>query len=294
MNSISLKANAKINLGLDVTGLRDDGYHLVRMIMQEIDLHDDILIEKTDSDGIELILKNTDLPADQTNLAYRAAALLKEAFSISCGVRITLSKNIPVAAGLAGGSTDAAAVLKGMNQLFSLRLSCEELCEYGVKLGADVPFCILGGTALSEGIGELLTPLSPIPDCHILLVKPDVGVSTAQVYHDLDAVENPKHPQIDAQLSALEESDLSSLCAHMENILEMVTIPLHPVISEIKEDMLSDGAIQSLMSGSGPTVFAIYTDAESAVKAQISLQEKYPDFRCILTRPAIISQERDL
>lgn len=287
MNSISLNANAKINLGLDVTGLRDDGYHLVRMIMQEIDLHDDIIIEKTESDGIELILKNTDLPADQSNLAYRAAALLKETFSLPGGVRITLSKNIPVAAGLAGGSTDAAAVLKGMNHLFSLGLSCEELCKYGVKLGADVPFCILGGTALSEGIGELLTPLSAMPDCHLLLVKPSVGVSTAQVYHDLDAVKDPKHPDIDAQLSALKEGDLSSLCTHMENILETVTIPLHQVISEIKEDMLSSGAVQSLMSGSGPTVFAVYTDEAVAQKALISLQEKYPDFRCILTKPSI-------
>lgn len=287
MNSISLNANAKINLGLDVTGLRDDGYHLVRMIMQEIDLHDDIVIEKADSDGIELILQNTDLPADQSNLAYRAAALLKESFSLPGGVRITLSKNIPVAAGLAGGSTDAAAVLKGMNELFSLGLSTEALCKYGLRLGADVPFCILGGTALSEGIGELLTPLSAMPDCHLLLVKPAVGVSTAQVYHDLDAVENPKHPDIDAQLLALKEKDLSSLCAHMENILETVTIPLHPVISEIKEDLLSAGAIQSLMSGSGPTVFAVYRKREIAEKARISLQEKYPDFRCILTKPAV-------
>lgn len=287
MNSISLNANAKINLGLDVTGLRDDGYHLVRMIMQEIDLHDDIVIEKTDSDGIELILKNTDLPADQSNLAYRAAALLKEAFSLPAGVRISLSKNIPVAAGLAGGSTDAASVLKGMNDLFSLGLSSEELCEYGLRLGADVPFCILGGTALSEGIGEILTPLSAMPDCHLLLVKPSVGVSTAQVYHDLDAVENPKHPDIDSQLSALKEGDLSSLCAHMENILETVTIPLHPIISEIKKDLLSTGAIQSLMSGSGPTVFAVYTNEGIAKEAQLCLQRKYPNFRCILTKPAI-------
>lgn len=287
MNSISLNANAKVNLGLDVTGLREDGYHLVRMIMQEIDLHDDILIEKTDSDEIELILQNTDLPADQSNLAYRAAALLKESFSLPGGVKITLSKNIPVAAGLAGGSTDAAAVLKGMNELFSLGLSCEELCEYGLRLGADVPFCILGGTALSEGIGELLTPLHAMPDCHLLLVKPPVGVSTAQVYHDLDAVKDPKHPDIDAQLSALKADDLSALCSCMENILELVTIPLHPVISEIKEDMLSSGAIQSLMSGSGPTVFAVYADETIAQRAQISLQKKYPDFRCILTRPAL-------
>lgn len=285
MNSISLQANAKINLSLDVTGLREDGYHLVRMIMQAIDLHDDISMEKTDSGKISLTIENSDLPADESNLAYRAAALLKDAFSIKEGVSIKLTKHIPVAAGLAGGSTDCAAVLKGMNTLFELGLSTEELCEYGVKLGADVPFCILGGTALSEGIGEILTSLSPMPDCSIILVKPTAGVSTAKVYHDLDQIKDPQHPNIDGQLAALEESSLSSVCEHMENILEYVTIPMLPVIREIKQDMLSTGAIRSLMSGSGPTVFGIYTDKEEAQEALTKLQEKYPDYRCILTKP---------
>ncbi len=285
MNSISLQANAKINLSLDVTGLREDGYHLVRMIMQAIDLHDDISMEKTGSGKISLTIENSDLPSDESNLAYRAAALLKDAFSIKEGVSIKLTKHIPVAAGLAGGSTDCAAVLKGMNALFELGLSTEELCEYGVKLGADVPFCILGGTALSEGIGEILTSLSPMPDCSIILVKPTAGVSTAKVYHDLDQIKDPQHPNIDGQLAALKEGSLSSVCEHMENILEYVTIPMLPVIREIKQDMLSTGAIQSLMSGSGPTVFGIYTDKEEAQEALTKLQDKYPDYRCILTNP---------
>jgi 4-diphosphocytidyl-2-C-methyl-D-erythritol kinase len=285
MNSISLNANAKINLSLDVTGLREDGYHIVRMVMQAIDLHDEIFMEKIDSDMIKLTLENTDLPADESNLAYRAAALLKESFAIKEGVSIKLIKNIPVAAGLAGGSTDCAAVLKGMNLLFDLGLNEQQLCEYGVKLGADVPFCIMGKTALSEGIGEILTPLPPMPDCSILLVKPTVGVSTAQVYHDLDQIKDPQHPNIDGQLAALESGILSSICQDMENILESVTIPMHPVINDIKEGMLSCGAIHSLMSGSGPTVFGIYSDKEKAQKAQKELQKKYPDYRCILTQP---------
>lgn len=261
--AIILSAKAKINLGLDVVRRLENGYHEVRMVMQQLKLEDELEIESC-SEGIQLSIDNArGLLADDSNLVYRAAAILKEMFNFP-GVKIHLKKNIPMAAGLAGGSSDAAATLIGINQLFSLGLSVEELCETGVKLGADIPFCIMGGTRLSEGIGEKLSPLPAMPHCHILLAKPPVDVSTKYVYENLHVEKIKHHPNMDAVISALNNNDLSELSSSMENILETVTVRKYPEIDKIKSLMKENGALCALMSGSGPTVFGIFTDLDAA------------------------------
>jgi 4-diphosphocytidyl-2-C-methyl-D-erythritol kinase len=267
MNSITVKAYAKINLGLDVLRRREDGYHEVRMIMQSLDLHDTITIRRTASEGIAVRTNLSFLPNDRGNLVYKAAALFLDAVSARDGLDITLKKRIPVAAGLAGGSSDAAATLKALNGLYRTGLSLEALMKLGVKIGADVPYCILLGTALSEGIGEILTPLPPVPDCFILLVKPDISVSTKYVYENLRLSDQVTHPDIPAMRDALEEGDLKALTRNMDNILQTVTIRDYPIITEIKEKMSGLNAMAALMSGSGPTVFGIYEDETAAGKA---------------------------
>lgn len=267
MDSISLRAMAKINLGLDVLRRRDDGYHDVRMIMQAIELFDTITIKKIKENRIKLQTNLPYLPTNKNNLIYRAAALLMEEFHITSGVDITLTKRIPVAAGLAGGSTDAAATLLGMNQLFELNLSLEDLMKRGVTLGADIPFCLLGNTALSEGIGEVLTPLPSMPSCHILIAKPDIGVSTKYVYENLQLNDQTKHPDIDGMITALKENDLNGIINRLDNVLEQVTIQRYPIIQKIKQTMLQSGALNALMSGSGPTVFGIFHSHEAALNA---------------------------
>ena len=275
MNQLELKALAKINLGLDVLGKRENGYHDVRMIMQSIYLYDTIRIEKTGADeGISLCSNLSYLPSDGNNIAYKAAQLLKEEFRIREGVRITLDKHIPVAAGLAGGSSNAAAVLFGMNRMFRLGLSQKELMDRGVKLGADVPYCIMRGTVLAEGIGEELTRLPAMPKCTVLIAKPPVSVSTKMVYEALDAEEIPKHPDIDGIIKGLEEGDLRQIARSMGNVLEDVTIPMHPVIAQIKQEMLEAGAIGAMMSGSGPTVFGLFENRAAARTAQKNIREK--------------------
>lgn len=265
MKQIKLKAYAKINLGLDVLRRREDGYHEVRMIMQTVRLFDQITMTKTRKNDIHLETNLRFLPTDERNLAYRAVKMMKEEFEIPEGVRIELNKKIPVCAGMAGGSTDAAAALVGMNRLFQLKLSEQQLMEYGVKLGADVPYCIMRGTALSEGIGEKLSRVSPMPDCYILIAKPNINVSTKYVYENLNLPELESHPDIDLLLRAIEEKDLATLSANLGNVLETVTIDRYPVIQKIKETMLAKGALGSLMSGSGPTVFGIF-DSEATVR----------------------------
>lgn len=285
MNSIRRNAYAKINLGLDVLGKRPDGYHEVSMIMQTVDLYDTLAIEKTKFNRIYVKTNLSYLPCDHRNLVYRAAVLFHEMFTPHNGLRITLTKRIPVAAGLAGGSTDAAATLIALNELYHAGLTTDQLMELGLKLGADVPYCIKMGTALSEGIGEVLTPLEPMPDCHILLVKPSISVSTKQVYESLKLEEGMVHPDIPAMKKALADRNLIQLCSKMDNILETVTINQHPVIQAIKEKMLALGALSSLMSGSGPTVFGVFQDhfmAEKAYESFKSTEEKYQVF---LTRP---------
>lgn len=286
MNSISVKAYAKINIGLDVLRRRSDGYHDVCMIMQSLSLHDDLTIKTTGKEDISLKSNLVYLPNDKRNLVYKAAALFMEANSIKCGLEINLNKKIPVAAGLAGGSSDAAAALKGLNRLFNVGMSDADLMQLGVKIGADVPYCILLGTALSEGIGEKLTPLPPLPDCHILLVKPDISVSTKQVYESLRLDASTTHPDIEGMKDALVSADLDALTAKMANLLESVTIRMHPIIDEIKKDMIKVGAMNSLMSGSGPTVFGIFRKKSLAEKAYAYFTDNYKHaVQVFLTRP---------
>ncbi len=267
MNTITIKAYAKINLGLDVLRKREDGYHDVCMIMQSLRLHDTLTISKITDENIRIQTNREDLPVDKNNLIYKASELFLKTIGVKDGLHIRLDKEIPVAAGLAGGSSDAAATLKGLNELYKANLTQEELMKLGVRLGADVPYCILLGTALSEGIGEVLTPLPTLPDCHILLVKPDISVSTRYVYENLQLNGDVLHPNIPAMKAALSEGDLSKLAGLMDNILQTVTIKDYPVITQIKQKMTELGALVSLMSGSGPTVFGIYQEASLAKEA---------------------------
>ena len=274
MRQIELKALANINLGLDVLGKRENGYHDVRMIMQSIYLYDDVKIEKTEESGIFLETNLHFLPTDSSNIAYKAAQMLLEEFDISQGVKIGLNKHIPVAAGLAGGSSNAAAVLFGMNRLFALHLTQEELMERGVKFGADVPYCIMRGTVLAEGIGEQLHKLPAMPKCTVLIAKPPVSVSTKMVYEALDAKEILVHPDIDGLIQGLEQGSLRRVASCMGNVLEDVTIPMYPVIDKIKEEMQACGALNAMMSGSGPTVFGLFENRADARKAQARIREK--------------------
>lgn len=264
MFEMRLKALAKINLGLDVIGRREDGYHEVKMIMQTVRLFDRISIQKTENQKIQVKTNLFYLPENKNNLVYKAAKLLLDEFQMPQGVLINLQKFIPVAAGMAGGSSDAAAVLYGMNRMFRLGLSTQELMERGVKIGADVPYCIMRGTALAEGIGEKLTEISPMPECKILIAKPPISVSTKFVYENLKLNENTLHPDIDLLVQDIERGSLKDIAAHMGNVLESVTIPNYPVIAKIKEQMIKNGALNAMMSGSGPTVFGLFEDEEKA------------------------------
>lgn len=273
MDEVSLKALAKINLGLDVTGKREDGYHEVRMIMQTIHLYDRVEIKKTRSPHIRVETNLYYLPVNEDNLVYRAAKLMKDEYKIKEGVRIVLQKFIPVAAGLAGGSADAAAVLVGMNRIFNLGLKQNKLMELGLRLGADVPFCIMRGTALAEGIGEKLTALPPMPKCPVLLAKPAISVSTKSVYENLRLYEGMEHPDIDAIVENIQKKDLRGVAEHMGNVLETVTIPSHPVIRDIKKLMRDNGALNAMMSGSGPTVFGLFPNEKEIRRAYDALKQ---------------------
>ncbi len=290
MNRISLKAMAKINLGLDVVGKRPDGYHELRMVMQMINLYDKVNIEKTPKNGIQVETNLSFLPVNENNIVYKAAKLLMDEFHIQDGVKISLEKHIPVAAGMAGGSSDGAAVLFGMNRLFNLRLSKRELMARGVRLGADVPYCLLRTTALSEGIGEILTTLKPMPDCTIVVAKPAVSVSTKTVFGKLKLDEIRQHPDIDAIVRAINDGDLGAIADHMGNVLETVTIRDYPVIGEIKELMKTMGARGALMSGSGPTVFGIFDDEATAKNVWSALKNGSLARQVFLTRPVNVSQ----
>ena len=269
---IQLKALAKINLGLDVLRRREDGYHEVKMIMQTISLHDDLEIRRIKTPEIQVKTNLYYLPTNENNLVYKAAKLLMDEFGIKEGVAIQLKKRIPVAAGMAGGSTDGAAVLWGMNQMYGLGLSRQELMERGVKLGADVPYCVQRGTALAEGIGERLSVLPSMPKCTILIAKPGISVSTKFVYENLHAndLKPEQHPDVDRMIEAMKEKNLDLLCERMGNVLENVTIPAYPVIQEIKEHMMACGAAGAMMSGSGPTVFGIF---HSPVQAKAAMKD---------------------
>lgn len=278
---IKKDAHAKINLGLDVLRKREDGYHEVKMIMQMVDLHDTLSFEELNSDEIVIESNSGKLPLDEHNLIYKAARVFFEEIGRTFGVKIYLEKRIPIAAGMAGGSTDAAATFIALNELANHPLSMDRLLEISVKVGADVPYCIMGGTALSEGIGEVLTKLSDVPTAHVLIAKPDIDVSTAFVYKNLKASELKMHPDIDGMRQAIENADLIGITDRMANVLETVTIPAYPIIGDIKQSCIEKGAINSLMSGSGPTVFAIFDDELKAldamehIKAQYQINEVY-------------------
>lgn len=287
MDKIQLKALAKINLGLDVLRRREDGYHEVKMIMQTIGLHDDLEIRKTKTPGIQVKTNLYYLPTNENNLVYKAAKLLMDEFQIQDGVSIQLKKRIPVAAGMAGGSSDGAAVLWGINQMYGLGLSMQALMERGVRLGADVPYCIQRGTALAEGIGEKLSVLPPMPKCTILIAKPGISVSTKFVYENLHAndLKPEQHPDVDSMIEAMRQKDLGLLCSRMENVLETVTIPAYPVINEIKRTMMDNGAIGSMMSGSGPTVFGIFDSPVAAKQAMKAVRAAKLAKQICLTTP---------
>ncbi len=267
MDFITLKAYAKINLALDVIGKRDNGYHDVRMIMQTVKLYDKITIKPTATQDIILKTNLHYLPTNENNIVYAAAKLFRETYQITDGFHITLEKKIPVAAGMAGGSTDAAATLWGLNTLYQKQLSLEELMALGVKLGADVPYCLLRGTALSEGIGEILTPLPSAYNFHCLIVKPPVSVSTKYVYENLKLDDSNYHPDVDGMVEAIKARDMRGISSRLGNILESVTLKAHPEIQTIKDTMLKLGALNSLMSGSGPTVFGLFDNLAAAEKA---------------------------
>lgn len=265
MEKIVLSAPAKINLTLDVLGKRQDGFHEVKMIMQTIDLADTItlvLADETADQTIELRCSNDLVPTNEANLAFKAAKLLQERFKVPYGVLIEIEKNIPIEAGLAGGSTDAAATLKGLNELWKLGLSLEQLMEIGADLGSDVPFCILQGTALAFGRGEKLLPLNPIPQLDIILVKPAFGVSTKEVYSNFSLDKVDTHPKTDEMLKAIEEGNREEIVALGANLLESVTLKLYPEVAKLKKAMESTGLKGVLMSGSGPTVFGFVPAGE--------------------------------
>lgn len=267
---LSLEAYAKVNLGLDVVRRLENGYHEVKMIMQTVDISDTLYFTKTDT-GISVTvegeyIKDGIVPADENNLVYKAAKQMFDKYNLSGGVAIHLVKRIPVAAGMAGGSTDAAATYRGLNELFAIGADVKELEEMAVKVGADVPYCISGGTALSEGIGEVLTTLPDAPKCVLLVAKPDISVSTKYVYENLNLPSVTNHPDIDGMVEAIKAGDADGVWQRMANVLETVTVKAYPVIEEIKQVMMDMGAIKSLMSGSGPTVFGVFKDQETAKK----------------------------
>ncbi|MCL2050325.1 MAG: 4-(cytidine 5'-diphospho)-2-C-methyl-D-erythritol kinase [Lachnospiraceae bacterium] len=279
MKAIKRRAYAKINLALDVLGRRPDGYHEVKMVMQTIGIYDELIFEKIAANNdLPLIEIKTDsalVPADENNLVYRAALMIFERYKITSRIKITLTKNIPVAAGMAGGSSNAAAVFHGLNELFGLKMTVPEMCGLGVKIGADVPYCIVGGTALASGIGEKLTPLPAPPPLKILVITPAISVSTKWVYENLKLNEINSHPDIESMVTAIHNGDLEGITARMGNVLETVTARKYPQINEIKEKLSALGAKNTLMSGSGPTVFAIFTDETKAEIAYAKMKNHY-------------------
>lgn len=271
---MKVKAYGKVNLSLDIVGKREDGYHFLEMIMQTIDLYDVVNVVKIPS-GIEIRCNKSYVPTDRRNIAYRAAELFLETFKIKSGVRIEIEKNIPISAGLAGGSTDGAAVIKAMNDLFKTNASKERLSEIGVIIGADIPFCIYGGTALIKGIGEEVTPLKTFKNHILVLVKPNFGVSTKEVYGAIDIKKIHKHPNTKALMEAIERNDERFISCNMKNVLENVTLNKHRVLKDIKNEMIKRGAEGALMSGSGPTVFGIFDDMLKAQRCYDAMKKNF-------------------
>lgn len=281
------KAYAKVNLALDVLRRRPDGYHDVKMIMQNLDIYDELefSLEPSETTVITMEANKPEIPTDERNLICKAIRLMFEEYNLSGKIHVKLVKNIPVEAGMAGGSTDCAAAFHAVNELFDLGLTTEELMRLGVKIGADVPYCIMAKTALSEGIGEILTPVESLTDCCVLVVKPPVNVSTKMVYTNLKANELEKHPDVDGMIEALKSKDLNGVASRMENVLETVTTVLYPEIEVIKSEMKNMGALNAIMSGSGPTVFGIFDSKEKADKAALSIKDKKLSNEIFVTKP---------
>lgn len=282
---IERKAYAKINLGLDVTGKRDDGYHIVRMIMQNVDIFDTLTFEDNDSGEIVLTANSPKIPTDETNLICKVARQLQKEFGVTKGANIDLVKRIPVAAGMAGGSTDGAAAYEALNELWGLGMDKKRMCELAVSLGADIPYCILGGTALAEGIGEELTTIPDMPDCQLVVVKPDIDVSTGWVYKELDSKEIEDHPDIDGIRNAIEYNDLKTMCELMGNVLEPVTASKYEVIGKLEALLTESGAVRAIMTGSGPTVFAVFDDEGKAKQGYNAICRSNLALQVFLTGP---------
>ncbi len=291
MNSITEKAYGKLNLSLDVCGRRTDGYHLVRMIMQTVNIFDTVILTKNEGQDIILTTDSGRIPAGPDNLVVRAAQVMRREYHISSGLDIHLSKRIPIAAGMAGGSADAAAVFRGMNRLFSAGASAKRLRELALPLGADIPYCISGGTQLCEGIGEILTPVPGMPDCGLIVVKPDLDVSTGWVYKAFDSIPEDElhHPDVGGMADAIRRGDLPGIAGRLGNVLEQKTGAEYPVIGELENFLLQHGAMGSIMTGSGPTVFALFDGkaaahetflALSAVPAYMSFRKFETEFTC--------------
>lgn len=282
---ITKKAYAKINLGLDVLGKRDDGYHLVKMIMQNVDIYDTLTFKKTTDGKITLKANDDTIPVDDSNLICKVAKQLQEKYGVTFGAEIELVKRIPVAAGMAGGSTDGAAAYRALNDLWELGLSDKELCELAVKLGADIPYCIIGGTALSEGIGEVLTPIDGKAKYNLVVAKPDIMVSTGWVYTELDSTEITRHPDIDAVKAAIEQGDVKRMCGEIHNVLEPVTTAKYEVIKDIEKILEDNGAVRAFMTGSGPTVFAVFDNENTAMKGFEAVKKSGLAPQLFLTKP---------
>lgn len=274
MDRMTLKARAKVNIGLDITGVLDNGYHLVDMIMQTLQMHDEVTIRKKRERGIEIRSNLRYLPVNENNIVYQAAKMMVDEFQIQDGLRFDIKKEIPVAAGMAGGSADAASALIGINRMYQLSLSTEELCIRGLQLGADVPYCIQGGTMHATGIGEKLERITAMPDCFVVVVKPKASASTKVVYQKFDELEQVKHPNMTQLLLQMEGKNLNGIADAMGNVLEQVTISMIPEIATIKEVLLKNGALNAMMSGSGPTVFGLYTNRAQADRAVAELSNK--------------------
>lgn len=289
MDKITIHAMAKINLGLDVLGRREDGYHEVKMIMQTVDLYDTLTFEKSGEPGIIIKSDHPMVPCDDSNLVHKAASRLMERFNIDSGLKITLEKNIPIAAGMAGGSTDAAAAFVAVNRLFDLKMTKEELKSMAVTIGADVPYCIEGGTALSQGIGEILSGLPMPPHCYVVIAKPQISVSTAKVYKSL-VLEQLEHPDIDGMVRAIRAADLQAMCDKMGNVLQTVTEKKYPVITQLKNLLKEEGAINSMMSGSGPTVFGIFESKKKAQEALLAVENSGLCEQASITTPVAEAQ----
>lgn len=287
MKTLKKKAYAKVNLALDVLRRREDGYHDVKMIMQNLDIYDELEFTMVPGEEINISLEanRPDIPTDERNLIYKAIKMMFDEYNLTGNVHVKLIKNIPVEAGMAGGSTDCAAALHGINELFELNLSLDELMKIGVRIGADVPYCVMAKTALSEGIGEILTPVKSLLGCYVLVVKPPVNVSTKMVYTNLKANELERHPDVDGMIEALEAEDLEGVASRMENVLETVTTVLYPEIEVIKKEMKDCGALNSIMSGSGPTVFGVFLSREKADKAAETIRSKKLSNEIFVTTP---------